>query len=197
MYLLKNLNKWGGVILLLAMFVMFNSEVRASSGTYSISAGGCEYIVEVNFLCQINTGFSSSYSVEGFSLADPSCTTTLTVDELANAISNKIAEDPFLYFPVCTTVGYPPCSSQFREVWRQAEPLCWKRLDFPGGTQYAACDEGYCYTDWEYCFDGIDVIQTQVGLSWKDNIGNCPGDINEPSWLQYGLCSPVKTDCDQ
>ena len=196
MILLKNLNKWGGVILLLAMFVMFNSEARASSGTYSISAGGCEYIVEVNFLCQINTLFSSSYSVEGFSLTDPSCTTTLSVDEIANAISNKIAEDPFLYFPVCTTVGYPPCSSQFREVWRQAEPLCWKRLDFPGGTQYAACDEGYCYTDWKYCFDGINVIQTLDGFPRKIPGGVCPGDPDVVSLLQYGNCFPVKTNCD-
>ena len=76
------------------------------------------------------------------------------------------------------------------------EPLCWKKYNYGAGIQYAMCDEGYCRTEWEYCFDGIDIIRTK-GSSTKDTGSVCDTIIPaNPPLGEWSDCFYVITVCD-
>jgi len=191
----------GGVILLLAMFVMFNSEVRAASTTFSVISGGCEYTVVADYECSITALTSSTYMVTTYYLSDPSCTTTLSEDDIANSISNKISDDPTRYFLACNSY-YPPCSGQDRDTWIQVEARCmYKYYD---GTNivyevHPKCyDEGVCTSKYEYCFNGQVVEKVFLGPSIETGNGNCLSTI-PPDPTAIGdetACFTVFTNCN-
>ena len=183
---------------------MFNSEVRASntftsSSTVTVNAGGCDYVVQISFTCAPYAGIPIPYLVDSYYLVDPSCTTTLSENEIANAISNKIAEDPSWNLIDCSS-SYPPCSGQYRGVWTQIEANCMYKKTYVTAhglrTVVLVChDEGYCETDWEYCFNGVDVIGTPV--NWVASAWNCDTIVppNPPSGSS-STCFKVVTNCD-
>jgi hypothetical protein len=191
----------GGVILLLVMFVMFNSEARASttftsSSTVTVHLEDCEYTVTISFTCAPYAGVPIPYMVDSYYSSDPSCTTTLSEDEIANAISNEIAKDPSWHDIDCSS-GYPPCSGQYRGVYTQTEALCFKKYNYGAGIMLYACyDEGYCFTDWEYCFDGTDIISSEVGY-YEDSGWSCDATVpGPPSSGSFSTCFKVVTNCD-
>ena len=203
MILLKNLNKWGGVILLLAMFVMFNSEARAApacgpftnSTTLTLNVGGCDYTVEVGYCCNITAPFPGEFGIKNFMLANPSCSSTLTASEIARALYDIISDNAPLYLTGCDYDPIPPCPT-YGINWISYEAKCMT-IHMEGlNLIYEPCswDDGWCATEFEYCFDGQNVQSRPTG--WQtEKSSSCPDYIpggNQP----HNTCFRVDTMCD-
>jgi len=202
MILLKNLNKWGGVILLLAMFVMFNSEVRASttftnSTTLTLNVGGCDYTVDVGYYCNITAPFPGEFGIHNFMLADPSCTNTLSPEQIARELYNIISDNAPLYLPGCDYYPIPPCNTYGVE-WTSYEAKCMFMYMEGPNTIYESCswDDGYCATTFEYCFDGQNVNSRQIGQETKYPTTLCSLPPPYPAIWTQNTCYQVDTMCD-
>ena len=189
MILLKNLNKWGGVILLLAMFVMFNSEARAGvKKTVIISVGGCQYSVDIDYACNPPGPGTMFWSVEEIRKIDSNCVGTLSPSEVPYAISMEIRNNLDYYLWECTASGIAPCSLGQTKV-KSIEYTCWTLW---GGVTLTACGNSkQCVTITEYCFDGTDLIE---GSSTTTGAPSTPQECSDLNFCDGA--EPVDTSCD-
>jgi hypothetical protein len=180
------------------MFVMFNSEARASgtftnSTTFSLTVGGCDYDLEVGFECNITAPFPGEFTITKFTLSDPSCTSTLSASEIARALYDKISDNAPLYLTGCDYDPIPPCNT-YGINWISYESFCMKIYMEGPNLIYESCDwdEGYCATEFEYCFNGQIVLSNQVD-QWSED-SDCPD--YDPNDQPHQQCFRVDTMCD-
>jgi hypothetical protein len=186
----------GGIILLLAIFFATGSEVKAyhpDSTTVIISVGGCDWLVDISFECSITAGVPSEFAITRFLLANTPCATSLSDDEIARALGRIIADNPLLYITACNW-SQTPCPT-FSNTWRKYEFKCWsKRQDTNNNVIYEPClDKGGCQTEYEYCFDGTNVISMQTNWSYEYGSGDCPFPVIPQPYYE---CFKVETMCN-
>jgi len=191
MILLKNLNKWGGVILLLVMFVMFNSEAEADTTVTLITVGGCEYRVIVKYECSITAQTPAWFSVTEYKLVDSNCVSTLSPAQIPNALTDSITNNPEIYIWECNSY-YKPCTAGWSEM-SSIEYTCWFTT---GNGVYTPCESSVkCITITEYCFNGISL---EIGNSTVVNLGAADPDCGDI--IEHPYCpgaSAVITNCTQ
>jgi len=195
---LQNLNKWGEVILLLAMFVMFNSEVKADTTTIYLTVGGCDYEVTVDYTCSITAGVPSEYKITSYMLVDSTCTSSLSADDIARALGRKISDNVLLYITGCNWI-YTPCPT-YSNPRRKFEYFCWSScLDTYGNVIHEPCySEGGCKTDYTYCFNlGTGVVNYTHDTPVPFGSGNCPPIPQPPARVEFNTCYKANTECDQ
>ena len=188
MYLLKNLNKWGGVILLLAMFVMFNSEARAVVKTVNMNIGGCQYFVYIDYECSITAPITTSYRIVRYEKADTNCVSTLPFDSVPSAMYVLIESDLGYWISECTSY-YKPCYLGWSKV-KAIEYTCWTY--WGGGANFVPCENSKeCVTITDYCFNGIELVK---GTSITTGTPSTQAECDSVSYCTGAI--PVKTKCD-
>ena len=183
----------GGVAVILAIFVVFSSKVRAVTTTAEILVGGCRYSVTIDYECSITAGVPSEFTITSFVLVSPSCSSSLSEDEIGKALGIELSNNPPFYIPQCNW-SQTPCPT-FSNTWRKYEFKCWsKRQDTNNNVIYEPClDKGGCQTEYEYCFDGTNVISMQTNWSYEYGSGDCPFPVIPQPYYE---CFKVGTMCN-
>jgi hypothetical protein len=209
MDLLTNIHKWGGVTLLLVMFVMFNSEARANdiciddSTTILVFVGGCQYSVIVCYSCA-PYGPTQMFKIFGYSKIDTSCVSNISESEVLTTLSTEIADNLDIYFGgiLNCNLTYPPCGSGNFSEWIVYEFKCWRKYNNNGSIEYVPnCGGGdvLCVTQYYYCYNGSDYEKTINYQEISGKLSLCPvpvGDVIDPPPGEYSDCFYVDTVCD-
>jgi hypothetical protein len=187
----------GGVILLLAIFFATGSEARAShtftnSTTITLTVDDCDYEVTVGYECSITAGFPSEFGIDSFFETSGTCSSTMSEADLVRALYNMISANPSIYITDCTVTPLPPCID-YGNTWKKYEALCMKKHYSGPYLEYESCwDEGYCITEYDYCFNTwTGKVDFNKYGSTKYGVGDCP----EPP-VGTGVCFKVSTECD-
>lgn len=124
----------------------------ASSNTYIFTVDGCEYTVDICYECPV-TATPTWFSFGDYKKNDPSCISSLTMNEVLDSVRNQLLQDRIWLYALCAN-SFPPCGLGVGK-WQERVYDCWYMHRYDDGTlEYRVCDYGsFCVMDYDVCFD--------------------------------------------
>jgi len=200
------------IVSIMMLFALTSNEAKAqcpSGYTYyelPMNINGCDYIIQVCVQC--GTGpVPAKISLIGiiFKL-EPACVQQWSFDQVTAFVRNTINAPHFVYNTFCQQYWQiPNCITLPPKEVHYTEPICWNitKVSYFGqdALSYSPCDDSYCKSVYEICFNPItqQYEQTFISLEIMGDVTctlgieeiDIPIEYNEPT-----ECFVYPTLCD-
>ncbi|MBS4000116.1 MAG: hypothetical protein KGZ71_06510 [Desulfobulbaceae bacterium] len=151
----------------------------------NIWVNGCEYEVEICFMCAYIHPFGA-IQVLAFTKKDPECPYGADDTYIANEIDKIVTSYSFIKTFICVNNEIAPCENQQNIIeYTVIKNLCWVKQKFMGNIWFKVCPENdnTCDEVWRYCWDATANPPQAIKIlqSYSGSVGKCPtGPVKDP-----------------